>query len=85
MTRKEAEAEAKKLNKKDPDWFCPIIKDMCRQDCVNFVAAYAFNNNPESKGMIHDVNADDFEVNGHFCSCYQFIGPFFDMGCNCEG
>lgn len=40
MTRKEAEAEARELNKREPQWFCPLINGLCNKACVNFMPAF---------------------------------------------
>ena len=40
MTRKEAEAKARELNKREPQWFCPLINGPCNKDCVNFTPAF---------------------------------------------
>ena len=74
MTRKEAEKVAKDMNKKDPTWFCPLIKDTCRRDCVNFILALVISKKEEQKGMLHDVKDEDFIVDGHVCSNSMFIG-----------
>jgi len=74
MTRKDAEIDAKELNKVDPKWFCPLIVSMCRKDCINFVPAYVQEIEHKSNGMLHDINDNNFEVVGHVCSNYQFIG-----------
>jgi hypothetical protein len=74
MTRIEAEAEAKELNKVDPKWFCPLINAMCRKDCINFVAGYVQEIERKSKGMLHDIADDNFEVSGFVCSNAAFIG-----------
>ena len=73
MTRIEAEKLAKELNEKDPQWFCPLIKDNCRSDCVNFMSAFVTEKEPK-KGMLHDVKDDNFEVDGFVCTCASFIG-----------
>ena len=75
MTRQEAEKEARLLNEKDPQWFCPLINNTCRKDCINFVLAFVESKNEEPKGMLHDVKDEDFFVDGYVCSCYQFTGP----------
>lgn len=75
MTRQEAEKEAKKLNEVDPQWFCPLINNMCRKDCVNFILAYVKNENEEATNMLHDTKDDDFTVEGFVCSNPMFIGP----------
>ena len=40
MTRKEAEIDAKKLNEREPQWFCPLINGQCKKDCINFMPAF---------------------------------------------
>jgi hypothetical protein len=82
MTRIEAEADAKELNKVDPKWFCPLIRDTCRRDCINFVGAYVQEIERKSKGMLHDIKDDNFEVNGHICSNAMYIG---DLVPSCMG
>ena len=76
MTRVEAEKQAKELNKTEPKWFCPLIKDMCRKDCVNFTGAYTVSEKENSNQMIHDIKDDSFTVEGFFCSNSQFLGDF---------
>ena len=75
MTKQEAEKQAGKLNKKPPTWFCPMINDMCRTDCINFVLAFVENENEEGNGLIHDTKDDNFIVSGYVCSNAMFIGP----------
>ena len=43
MTRKEAEIAAKKLNEREPQWFCPLINGQCKKDCINFMPAFVEN------------------------------------------
>lgn len=76
MTRKEAEHDAQKLNKTEPKWFCPLIKDDCNKRCVNFENAYVINKDEKANQMISDVNADTFEVRGYMCSNASFVGDF---------
>ena len=49
MTRKEAEKLAGDINKKEPQWFCPLINNMCRNDCVNFIMAFVDSENEDQK------------------------------------
>jgi len=78
MTRKEAEKEAAALNKKKPQWFCPLTNDMCRPDCVNFSVAYV-DSDVESKDgkrkslTLHVVDDEDFYVTGFFCTNSMFM------------
>jgi len=74
MTRQEAEAEVKELNKVEPKWFCPMIKDMCRKDCINFVYAYVEEIEHKSNGMLHDIKDDNFQTGGFVCSNAMYIG-----------
>jgi len=76
MTRKEAEHDAKELNKTEPKWFCPLINSKCRKDCINFTLAYVISESENKRGMLHDANDDSFMVEGFFCSNAQFISPF---------
>ena len=48
MTRKEAEIAAKKLNEREPQWFCPLINGQCKKDCINFMPAFVESTNKES-------------------------------------
>ena len=80
MTRQEAEKEAKKLNSIEPKWYCPLIKDMCRKDCINFQMAYPESTEEKSNGMLHDINDDSFVVNGFVCSNAMYIGDFICSG-----
>lgn len=77
MTRKEAEKLAKDINEKEPQWSCPLWRDMCRKDCVNFFLAFVVSKNEEQKGMLHDVKDEDFFVEGPVCSNNMFIGNSF--------
>ncbi len=78
MTRKEAEKAAKEINEKVPQWTCPIPHDrVCRKDCVNFILALVINKNEEQKGMLHDVEDEDFIVEGFVCSNPMFISSSF--------
>jgi hypothetical protein len=86
MTKKEAEKDAKDLNSRDPQWFCPMINAMCRKDCVNFVSAFVESNVKTTNGKrksltLHTVDDEDFYVEGFCCSNAAFIGtPLF--GCD---
>lgn len=64
MTRKEAEKKAHEINMdSNPPWFCPLINAMCRKDCVNFISAFVeTTEESESKGFLHDINANNFKV-----------------------
>ena len=74
MTRKEAEILAKKLNEREPQWFCPLINGQCKKDCINFTLAFVESTNKESNGMLHDAKDDSFAVEGFVCSNAMFIG-----------
>ena len=74
MTRQEAEKLAGDLNKKEPQWFCPLINGVCRKDCINFILAFVDSKNEEPRGMLHDVKDEDFVVNGDVCSNGMFLG-----------
>ena len=74
MTRKEAEIAAKKLNEREPQWFCPLINAQCKKDCINFMLAFVESANKESNGMLHDAKDDSFDVEGFICSNAMFIG-----------
>ena len=37
-----ANAVAEGLNLEAPDWFCPLIKDVCRKDCVCYAEAFVW-------------------------------------------
>jgi len=80
MTRVEAEKQAKELNKTDPKWYCPLIRDTCNKLCVNFTMAFVDEIEPKSKskskGMLHDIKDDNFIVEGFVCSNAQFLGSF---------
>ena len=71
MTRKEAEAKLEKINAEKPDWFCPEIREMCNEKCVNFQKAYLIM--PDDK-IVADVNSNEFEVGGRMCVNSQFTG-----------
>ena len=77
MTRKEAEKLAHSLNEKTPTWFCPMINDICKTTCINFVLAFVENENEEGNGMLHDAKDDNFVVEGYVCSNAMFIGNIF--------
>ena len=74
MTRKETEIAAKKLNEREPPWFCPLINGQCKKDCINFMPAFVESTNKESNGMLHDAKDDNFDVQGFICSNAMFIG-----------
>ena len=71
MTKIEAKKELEKLRQKRPTWFCPLIKDTCVKNCINFIRPFIIDN---GKNNINDVNADIFEVVGFVCSNAEFIG-----------
>lgn len=84
MTRKEAEKLVKELNETPPKWFCPLIKDMCRSDCVNFVPASVDEIEKKNTGFLHDVKDDNFTTGGYFCSNAMFICSPSVALCDCE-
>ena len=73
MTRKEAEQLAKDLNATNPKWFCPLINNMCRKDCVNFVPAMVEEVEKKNTNFLHDVNDNNFTTTGFCCSNAMFI------------
>jgi hypothetical protein len=75
MTRKEAEADAKELNKRDPQWFCPLINGPCNKNCVNFMPAFVVATEKKKSVMLHDAKDDDFLVDGFSCTNAMFTGP----------
>ena len=82
MTRKEAEELVKSFDKKEPQWFCPLIPGPCNKMCVNFIPAFVDSKNEEPKGMLHDVKEDSFIVSGFVCSNSQFLGNPMPCGGN---
>ena len=76
MTRKEAEIDAKKLNEREPQWFCPLINGQCKKDCINFMLAFVESTNKESNGMLHDAKDGSFAAEGFVCSNAMFTGSF---------
>jgi len=76
MTRQDAEKDAKELNKVEPKWFCPLIKANCNKLCINFIGAFVDEIEPSTKGMLHDIKDDNFEVAGFVCSNAMFISDF---------
>jgi len=76
MTRQDAEKDAAELNKVQPKWFCPLIRDNCNKLCINFTPAYVEEIEPSTKGMLHDIKDDNFETIGFVCSNSMFIGDF---------
>ena len=81
MTRTDADKDAKKLNETTPKWWCPLIKEDCRKDCINFTPAFVQEIENRSKGMLHDINDDNFEVEGFVCSNAMFISDFIMPEC----
>jgi len=85
MTRKEADEEAKRINEESkPSWFCPMINDICRKDCVNFMPAFSESTDRASNGKrksvtLHKVDDDAFTVEGFVCTNAMFIGDAFPM------
>ena len=75
MTRKEAEALAEELNKRDPQWFCPLINGPCNKNCVNFMSAFVEASEKKKSVMLHDAKDDDFVVEGFICTNAMFTGP----------
>lgn len=78
MTRVEAEAEAKELNERDPQWFCPLIPGPCNKECVNFMLAFVEAESQSCNGKrksvtLHKVDDDDFYVDGWACTNGQFL------------
>ncbi len=60
MTREEAEKQVIENNKKGIESFCPLIKHMCRIDCISFIPS-----------KLHRYN-DDYSVYAPYCSCNLF-------------
>ena len=58
MTKKEAEAKVKEINKEGPTWFCPLINKRCVPECINFSKAEAYNKNAD--GKLRDTKQDDY-------------------------
>jgi hypothetical protein len=82
MTRKEAGHALEAMKNEEPTWFCPLIKDKCRKDCVNFYMPFILNTNDT---LLHDTNSNDFEIGGFFCTNSQFSGLKTAFSCpNCD-
>jgi len=68
-TRGEAEKKLENLERLNPEWFCPLIKDMCLTDCVCYRKAipYIYKNECSSK---------PYRVYGGYCdnAMFQFNG-----------
>jgi len=73
MTKIEAEKEVRKLHKKGPSWFCPLIREKCRTDCINYCKAFVYNENGKQSGNLIDIKRDDFQIQTPFCSNAMFI------------
>uniref|UniRef100_A0A6M3KQ99 Uncharacterized protein n=1 Tax=viral metagenome TaxID=1070528 RepID=A0A6M3KQ99_9ZZZZ len=74
MTKAEAEKEVEELNNsKGPSWFCPLIKGDCRQDCITYVEAFYYTENPRSGGNLVDVKRNDYHVQQPFCNNAMFV------------
>jgi len=78
MTKTEAEAEVKELNKQHPNWFCPLIKDICRKDCVCFCEAFYWSEKPEGNGKLVDIKRNDFKAQDHYCGNGMFANIDFE-------
>ena len=81
MTKIEAEAEVERLQKRQPKWFCPLIKDTCTKTCVNFVKPVIINRNGNS---LTSVDEDEWDVAGYICANAMYIGNSSVVYCgNC--
>lgn len=68
--REDAEESMVAINKDDkPDWFCPLIKDVCRKDCVCFRPAYVWN-----LGNPYVLSGGPFMVVNSECGNRMFSG-----------
>lgn len=45
--QKLAELQAKRANRLERDVFCPLINDLCRIDCVCFIAPYVYTDHEQ--------------------------------------
>ena len=52
---KEADIEAAGSETRQTNFFCPVIKDKCRGDCINFVEASVYKS--ESSKLFHVIVA----------------------------
>ena len=43
LTQDAAKEKVAEANKKDPDWFCPLINAVCRKDCLCHARGYVSN------------------------------------------
>ena len=68
MIKSEADILVKKKNKKDPNWFCPLIRDLCEKNCLNYGSAFVFNPNTPPNENLVDAKRNDFEVQSPYCS-----------------
>ena len=78
MTRSQAEAKVKEINEKGPTWYCPLIKERCVPECINFNKAEVYNKNGNEK--LRDTKRDDYQVYHQFCSNAMFLEPVICTG-----
>ena len=71
MTKKEAESKVKEINRTGPIWFCPLIKERCVPECLNFSRAEVYNKN--GNGKLRDTKQDDYQIYHQFCSNAMFM------------
>lgn len=73
MTKAEAEKQVTELNSKTPDWFCPLIRSMCRTDCIVYVKAFHYTEHPQTNGKLVDIKRDDYQIQEAFCNNAMFV------------
>ena len=72
LSKAEAEAEVERLNKMEPDWFCPLIKDVCIKKCVCFVNAKVHVHTTKHLGTTY-YNVQELHCNNAMFSEYRHI------------
>ena len=63
MTEEEAISAIYEKIIKAQNLFCPLIKSMCRIDCVCF-----------HKPITYEDSKSSFKISGGYCNCYMFCG-----------
>ena len=66
-TEEEARAALAEQLNNTPDWFCPLIKDICRKGCVCLVKAAISDYRSWSNGV------GVWHVNGFYCDNAMFV------------
>lgn len=77
MTKKQAYEKVARLTLKMLSRFCPLIKDLCRSDCICFMRPYydCYATRIEADTIASIENKDVWYVEDGKCAAYMSTGP----------